>query len=175
VTAFQEGTILELLAQNPGSQNKWWRVAIPNSNASCWVSGSLVRVEGVTSQECVPVEEPPPTPTYTPSPTPTISVTPTPSNLPPPVPQIISPSNSSEPDPTTLNWSAVSDSDGIAYYQWQLENLSTNQVFSGQTQQTSVTLNTSTNTTYRWRVRAVDNTNLVGQYSPWAQFNVPIP
>lgn len=175
VTAFQAGTALELLAQNPDSANKWWRVAIPNSNASCWVSGSLVQVDGVTSPACVAVEEPPPTPTYTPSPTPTISVTPTSSNLPPPAPQIISPSNSSEPDPTTLSWSAVSDSDGIAYYQWQLENLNTNQVSSGQTQQTSVTLNTSTNTTYRWRVRAVDNTNLVGPYSPWAQFSVPIP
>lgn len=176
ITAFQAGTILDLLAQNPSSSNKWWKVSIPNSNASCWVSDSLVRVDGISSPSCVPEESPPPTPTYTPSPTPTISVTSPPANVPPPVPIPLSPSSGDSVGfPTTLSWSAVSDNDGIAYYRWQLENLNTGQVNSGRTQQTSVSLTTTGNTNYRWRVRAVDNTNLRSSYSGWVGFFVHFP
>ncbi len=77
ITAFPVGTFLEVDGVNP--ERTWWRVVIPSTGGSCWISGSLLSLSG--NLDTVPVLNPPPTPTPTITPTdtltPTKSATPT--------------------------------------------------------------------------------------------------
>jgi len=86
VTGFEAGALLQIMGQNMDPEIKWWRVSIPNTGASCWVSDSLVETsEGAA---CAAELPDPPTPTPSPTSTPTPTPTPTPSTTPP---SIISP------------------------------------------------------------------------------------
>jgi murein DD-endopeptidase MepM/ murein hydrolase activator NlpD len=77
-TGFTDGTVLEINGQNMNDAIKWWRVTIPNTTASCWVSDSLVdRPEDAV---CVQELFDPPTPTPTPTVTPTFTSTVTPTS-----------------------------------------------------------------------------------------------
>lgn len=78
ITGFTPGTLLSINGQNMNDAIKWWRVSIPNSTASCWISASLV--EAPEEAVCVQKLLDPPTPT--PSPTPTATFTPTPTPTP---------------------------------------------------------------------------------------------
>lgn len=77
ITAYPVGTTLEVDGVNP--ERTWWRVMIPSTGGSCWISGNLLSLSGNT--DTVPVLNPPPTPTPTITPTetltPTESATPT--------------------------------------------------------------------------------------------------
>jgi hypothetical protein len=76
VTGYQVGAVLEISGQNQDELNRWWRVRIQGTDASCWISDVLV--ETSENAACVQAFPDPPTP----SPTPTPRLTPTkPSNV----------------------------------------------------------------------------------------------
>lgn len=76
ITAYTVGTVLEVDGVNP--ERTWWRVVIPTTGGSCWISGSLLALSG--NLDSAPVLNPPPTPT--PTLTPTETLTPTTSGTP---------------------------------------------------------------------------------------------
>lgn len=194
---------LMMLGQTAEGQIKWWQVQIPDSSQSCWISDTVVTAPLDTS--CLPVVfvatitptpsptmATPPTPTNTPvgviSPTPTPSHTPTPSRTPtpsdqspPPAPALYGPSNGEVlycESQTSLDWYAVSDSSGIAYYEWVLESSPDAEGYffhsSGTTGYLYGIADVSCGTWYRWKVRAVDGADNVGPYSPYGYFSVGI-
>ncbi|MDX1438126.1 MAG: hypothetical protein R3335_15045 [Anaerolineales bacterium] len=63
ITAFTAGTVLAVNGVDPGQT--WWRVAIPGSGGSCWISGILLNLNGDLGS--VPELTPPPTPFRPPS------------------------------------------------------------------------------------------------------------
>jgi len=76
VTGYQVGAVLEISGQNQDELNRWWRVRIQGTDASCWISDVLV--ETSENAACVQAFPDPPTP----SPTTTPRLTPTkPSNV----------------------------------------------------------------------------------------------
>ena len=197
ITSFKVGTVLEprgLSAYQP----LWWYVAIPSGRGSCWISDSTLNAVGEAScLPVVPAPPtytpipptdtpitpsptpitPSPTPTDTPVPTvPVIEVTVLPVNLPPPAPALISPANGLEhycptersQDTITLQWAEVSDPEGIASYEWVLENLTNGTSVGGAVSGTSVSVPVDCGvppTQYRWEVRAIDGTGMVGPFS----------
>ncbi len=80
LTGYQPGTVLAIDGQNQDGLNKWWRVRIPDTAASCWISDTLVQVsEGAA---CAQVLQDPPTPTPSPSPLPSRTPTKSPNIYP---------------------------------------------------------------------------------------------
>jgi hypothetical protein len=80
----------------------------------------------------------------------------------------------------TLNWEAVSDSSGIAAYEWVLEQAISGTAFrqidTAQTQSTSTpNMVLDCNARYRWRVRAIDGAGNVGPFSSYFRFSVAAP
>ena len=73
--SFVTGTLLDLDGRL--ADGTWWRVKIPNSRASCWISANLLELRG--DLDLVPILASPPTPTLTltETPTPTLTETPT--------------------------------------------------------------------------------------------------
>ena len=76
VTGYTPGTLLDINGQNMNDAIKWWRITIPNTTASCWISDSLV--DAPEEAACVQKLLDPPTPTPSPTPTATPTMTPTP-------------------------------------------------------------------------------------------------
>ena len=72
LTAYPVGSFLEVDGRN--DDDTWWRVKVPNSNDSCWISSILLELSGDLST--VPVLPAPPTPTPTLTLTPTDTLTP---------------------------------------------------------------------------------------------------
>jgi hypothetical protein len=75
VTAYTPGTQLEIDGRNADST--WWRVMIEGSSSSCYISATLLELQG--NLESVPELPDPPTPT----PSPTETFTPSPTLTPP--------------------------------------------------------------------------------------------
>ncbi len=84
ITGYSTGTVLSINGQNMSDTVKWWRVTIPNTTSSCWISDSLV--DRPADAVCVQKLADPPTPTPTPTETPTFTPTPSPTatSKPPP-------------------------------------------------------------------------------------------
>jgi hypothetical protein len=107
---------------------------------------------------------------------------------PPPIPAIISPTSGSifpcsKATSIELSWSPSNDPSGIARYDWVVEvfkyTSSTSTptgsyvaFTSGSTANTSITTSIGCNNMYRWRVRAVDRAGNIGNYSPFADFQM---
>lgn len=72
VTAYEAGTELVIEGQNE-FEPRWWRVVVPSTGGSCWISDALLKVSGPAAE--VPEFKAPPTPTPTKTPVP---VTPSP-------------------------------------------------------------------------------------------------
>jgi hypothetical protein len=83
--SFVTGTLLDLDGRL--ADGTWWRVKIPNSRASCWISANLLELRG--DLDLVPILASPPTPTLTLTPTPSLTVTPTPTLTETPTPLLI--------------------------------------------------------------------------------------
>ena len=80
ITGYTPGTVLVINGQNLDETLKWWRVSIPNTFSSCWLSDSLV--EHGEDAFCVQKLADPPTPTPSPTSTSTFTPTPTPTATP---------------------------------------------------------------------------------------------
>jgi murein DD-endopeptidase MepM/ murein hydrolase activator NlpD len=172
LTSYVVGTEMIVAGRGSDLENIWWYVQVPNiDDAFCWVSDANVQVAGST--DCMPVIPAPPTPTPRPADT-----------TPPPAPTGLLPADRSFRLPCSptinLTWDEVADASGIDRYEWQLEiYLSSSDNFaalaSGDVSDTSATIQVDCKSSYRWRVRAVDNAGNVGPYSDYQRFGwVPI-
>jgi hypothetical protein len=119
--------------------------------------------------------------------TPTPEPSPTPDTQAPEAPDLVAPSNNaffSCGEPVELIWDEVEDPGGIDRYEWEVD-YSTQGRDTGyanedenNTPDTSVTLsalNCRDGAWFRWRVRAVDSAENVGNYSEYRYFEVDAP
>jgi cellulose synthase/poly-beta-1,6-N-acetylglucosamine synthase-like glycosyltransferase len=67
ITGFLQGQRLEIAARNPDFNRLWWRVKIPDSDQTCWISSSTVTTVG--PYDDIPVAQALPPSSY-PTPTP---------------------------------------------------------------------------------------------------------
>ena len=150
------------------AQLNWWVIQRVDGNGTCWVWDGVVTVSGDTSN--VPIWPDPPTPT----PSPTLTPIPQPLTAPSPTSPTGTLKCADVTGGATLTWSAISHSNGIDHYEWEL---------SGPTSETGSAPNTQTQANtlglycsganYQWRVRAVDGKGNVGPWSGYAVFNIP--
>ena len=182
LTSYVTGQEMTIAGRSSGDEysepaNIWWYVQVPNvQGAFCWVSDANVQVTALSttalsttgSIACMPVIPAPPTPTPRPV-----------DNTPPPAPTRLLPADRTFAalcSPTiNLSWNAVEDASGIDHYEWQLDIYSNSSgdfvsLSSGETSETSATVQDDCKSTYRWRVRAVDNAGNVGPYSAYQRF-----
>jgi murein DD-endopeptidase MepM/ murein hydrolase activator NlpD len=181
---------LDVLGQNKIEGLTWWLVGLANSPTVCWVSDNLVSLTGDSSAECVPLVNAPATPTATPTATkktpkkttpPAPPTTAAPPNAPPSAPDALKPADGVTlgcAASVKLRWSQVSDDDGIKYYLWEVQRSQDDKNgpyvadSSGQTSDDNADLSVDCQTWYRWRVRAMDGSGLLGPYSAWSYFYV---
>lgn len=142
------------------ADSSWWVINIGGSE--CWIWGELVIVGGDTSQ--MPVITPPPLPTAT-------FTQPAPLTAPTPISPNGTLDCASVTGGVTLVWSAVSNSNGINHYEWQLQGGVNTSGSSFTTQAIITQIYCGAN--YRWRVRAVDNLGNIGPWSDYMQFSIP--
>lgn len=76
-TAYPVGTVLEIDGRNADST--WWRVQVPNTQQSCWISSILLELSG--DLDAVPELPDPPTPAPTATLTPPVVGSPAPPPL----------------------------------------------------------------------------------------------
>ncbi|MDK1029336.1 MAG: hypothetical protein QGD96_08410, partial [Anaerolineae bacterium] len=152
-----------ITGSNP--DRSWWVIGILGV-ADCWIWDGTVTVAGDTSG--VPVISPPPLPKAT-------DTQPAPLTAPNPA----SPSGTLNcggvggvTGGVTLNWSAVSNPNGIDHYEWALEGAGTESGSTGNTQASTSGLSCA-GANYQWRVRAVDGKGNIGPWSGYLLFDVP--
>lgn len=147
-------------------ETTWWVIQRMDGGGTCWIWDGVVTISGDT--HAVPVVEPPPTPT----PTPTLTPTPEPLAAPEP----LSPTGTlyciDVTGGTTLTWSAVSHSNGIDRYEWELSGPTSESGSTSSTQAATSGLSCA-GANYQWRVRAVDGKGNPGPWSNYATFTVP--
>ena len=150
------------------AETTWWVIQRLDGYGTCWIWDGVVTLSGDTSN--VPVVEQPPTPTPTP--------TQTPSPVPLGAPSPYSPSGVQSCGSTVwLEWSPVSHPNGIAYYEWVLDQkYSPEEEYhswdSGSTANTSVEVGVRCGIYFRWQVRAVDGMGSPGPYSIPMEFRI---
>jgi len=115
----------------------------------------------------------------------TATFTPVPvDNTPPPVPNQLKPVNGVDLgciSSAMLRWEAVSDTSGISQYQIEIQRHSGDYNWSSASGSpftgiggTQKEISVECGWEYRWRVRAVDGNNNVGNWSGWFTFNIPL-